>query len=205
MKKIHLLLIGSVLTLGLNQAQAQNDKTAAGFSQSYEKETKKEYASAIASLKEVFDPKSYEVNLRLGWLQYEAGQYKESMASYQTAISLMPYSIEAKLGYVYPAAALGNMDLVVAQYSKVLSIDPQNTTANYRMGLIYYDKKDYQTAFSHLEKVVNLYPFGYDALLMYAWTNYQLGKTREAKVLFTKVLWLSPNDKSALEGLALIK
>ncbi len=205
MKKINRVIFVTVMAFGLNQATAQTDKTATAFSASFEKETKKDYTGAISTMKEVYDPASYEINLRLAWLEYEAGQYKESMASYQTAMNLMPYSIEAKLGYVYPAAALGNMDLVAAQYTRILSVDPQNTTANYRMGLLYYDKKDYQKAFAHLEKVVNLYPFGYDALLMYAWTNFQLGKTREAKVLFTKVLWLSPGDKSATEGLGLIK
>lgn len=205
MKKINLFIIPVVFGMTLGTASAQSDKIATAFSQSYEKETKKDYTGALSVLKEVYDPKSYELNLRMGWLQYEAGEYKESLVSYQGAIDLMPYSIEAKLGYVYPAAALGNMTQVSAQYAKVLAIDPQNTTANYRMGLLEYTKKDYKSAFTYLEKVVNLYPFGYDALLLYAWTNYQLGKTREAKVLFTKVLWLSPSDKSALEGLSLIK
>jgi tetratricopeptide (TPR) repeat protein len=145
------------------------------------------------------------VNLRLGWLHYNAGLYKESMTYYQTAINLMPVSIEARLGYVYPAAAFGNMTEVINQYTKILEIDPQNSTANYRMGYIYYDKKDYATAYKYFEKVVNLYPFGYDGLLMFAWTNFQLGKTREAQVLFNKVLLTSPGDKSATQGLSLIK
>jgi len=38
-----------------------------------------------------------------------------------------------------------------------------------------------------------------------AWTSFQQGKYREAKVLFNKVLMYSPDDKSALEGLSLIK
>jgi Flp pilus assembly protein TadD len=40
---------------------------------------------------------------------------------------------------------------------------------------------------------------------MFAWTNYKLGKYREAKLLFQKVLLLSPDDASAKEGLNLIK
>jgi TolA-binding protein len=73
------------------------------------------------------------------------------------------------------------------------------------MGLIEYNNKRYTGAYKYFEKVVNLYPFGYDALLMFAWANFQLGKTREAKVLFQKVILISPGDKSALEGLSLIK
>ncbi len=193
------------ITLKGFKASAQNDPIETAFSKSYEFETKKEYTAAVNSLKAIYNKDSYEINLRLGWLAYEAGNNTESVSYYQLAINLMPYSIEAKFGFVYPAAALGNMNQVAEQYSKILEIDAKNTTANYRMGVISYQKKDYQTAFKYFEKVVNLYPFGYDALLMYAWTNFQLGKTKEAKILFGKVLWLYPSDKSATEGLGLIK
>ncbi|MFM7021860.1 MAG: tetratricopeptide repeat protein [Flavobacteriales bacterium] len=196
-------LIGAMM-LG-TMAGAQENLLEDAFTQSYYSEKQANYTLAISTLKKVYDPQSYEINLRLGWLCYSAGLYKESLNYYQVAAALMPYSIEAKFGVVYPAAALGNMTQVMEQYTKILAIDPQNTTANYRMGYIFYEKKDYQTAYKYFEKVVNLYPFGYDGLLMFAWTNYQLGKTREAKILFNKVLLLSPQDKSALEGLALIK
>ena len=73
------------------------------------------------------------------------------------------------------------------------------------MGLIAFTNKDYNAAYKYYEKLVNMYPFSYDGLLMYAWTNYQLGKFADAKILFNKVLLLSPADKSAKEGLGLIK
>jgi tetratricopeptide (TPR) repeat protein len=73
------------------------------------------------------------------------------------------------------------------------------------MGSIYYGRKDFVKAEKYLEKVVNLYPFDYDSMVLYAWTNLKLGKTREAQVLFNKVLLIRPKDVSALEGLALIK
>lgn len=73
------------------------------------------------------------------------------------------------------------------------------------MGMIAYNKKDYQTAYRYFDKVVTLYPFTYDALIMLAWSNYQLGKKDAATILFNRVLCLSPGDKSALEGLSMIK
>ncbi len=175
------------------------------FSSSYTLELKAEYNATMAILKTVYDEKSYEINLRLGWLNYLAGLFTESSAYYQKAISLKPYSIEAKLGFAYPAAALGNLDQVIKQYQEILKIDPQNTIANYRMGSILYGKKEYADADKYLEKVVNLYPFDYDSNILYAWTQYRLGKFREAQVLFHKVLMIRPNDSSALEGIGLIK
>ena len=184
---------------------AQIDSLQDAFTQSYYYEKVGNYPSAIASIKKVHKESSYETNLRLGWLTYNAGFYQESMAYYQKAIALMPAAIEARLGFVYPAAAFGNMTQVMEQYGKILEIDQKNTTANYKLGYIYYEKKDFQSASKYFEQLVNLYPFDYDGLLMYAWTNYQLGKTREAKVLFNKVLLLSPGDQSASSGLSLIK
>ncbi len=189
----------------LPTALFSQDRMIVAFSKSIELEYKGEYVKAIAPLREVYDEKSYEMNLRLGWLTYKATQYVESAAYYQKSVDLKPYSIEAKLGYVYPASALGNWDMVTAQYKNILEIDPQNTVVNYRMGLIDYNNKRYASAYKYFEKVVNLYPFGYDALLMFAWTNFQLGRSREAKVLFGKVLLIFPEDASAKEGLSLIK
>ncbi|MBI4649276.1 MAG: tetratricopeptide repeat protein, partial [Bacteroidia bacterium] len=131
--------------------------------------------------------------------------FTESITYYQKAMQLMPYSVEVRLGMVYPASALGNWDQVLKLYHEILGIDPNNSVVNYRLGLIYYGREDYTTAFKYFEKVVNMYPFGYDALIMYAWTNFKLGKLREAKALFNKVLLLSPDDTSAKEGLGLIK
>lgn len=206
MKTTIKLMISAILLLGTaSVVKAQDNAVGEAFTQSYYYEKVGNYSSAIASLKKVYDVSSYELNLRLGWLNYSAGLYKESMNYYQLAINLMPVSIEARLGYVYPAAAFSNMTEVVNQYTKILEIDPQNSTANYRMGYIYYDKKDYAAAYKYFEKVVNLYPFTYDGLIMFAWTNFQLGKTREAQVLFNKVLLLAPGDKSATQGLSLIK
>ncbi len=175
------------------------------FKTSYEQEAKGEYKKASETLKAVYNQDSYEINLRLGWLHYLAGLFTESTTYYQRAIDLMPYSEEAKFGITYPLSALGKWNEVENIYKKILKISPNNTTANYKLGLIYYGREDYNNAYKHFEKVVNLYPFGYDGLLMFAWTNLKMGKTREAKVLFNKVLLYSPDDKSALEGLGLIK
>jgi tetratricopeptide (TPR) repeat protein len=76
---------------------------------------------------------------------------------------------------------------------------------NYRVGLIYYNRGEFAKADPYLEKVVNLYPFDYDGLLLLAWNKLSLQKSREAKVLFQKVLLNNPGDESATEGLKLIK
>jgi tetratricopeptide (TPR) repeat protein len=180
-------------------------KLFTAFSDSYVKEKAGRYGEAVAALKGVYTTDSYEINLRLGWLTYLQGQFTESLGYYNKAIDLMPYAIEPRLGVVLPASSLGNWDMVITHYNKILAIDPNNTVTLYRLGLISYDRKDYNQAYKFFEKVVNLYPFDYQSVLMLAWTNLRLGKTREAKILFNKALLYSPDDASAKEGLSLIK
>ena len=184
---------------------SQNNDISIAFEESYKLEYNGDYKQAIEKIKEIYSAESYEINLRLGWLNYYAGFFTESTTYYQKAISLMPYSIEAKFGLINPAVALGNWNIVIKTYEKILQLDQKNSTANYRLASIYYGKKDYSSAYKYYQTVVNSYPFDYDATLMFAWTNYMLGKSREAKILFNKVLLISPKDASAIEGLSLIK
>jgi tetratricopeptide (TPR) repeat protein len=203
MKRISLMII-FVLSFLVVNAQDYTKLTAA-FSDSYVKEKSGKYGDAAIALKAFYDPNLYEINLRLGWLTYLQGQFTESLGYYNKAIDLMPYAIEPRLGVVLPASSLGNWDMVIMHYNKILAIDPNNTVTLYRLGLISYDRKDYSQAYKLFEKVVNLYPFDYQSVLMLAWTNLRLGKTREAKILFNKALLYSPEDASAKEGLGLIK
>lgn len=203
MKRIKLLTNFLFFVLVLN-AQDYSKLTMA-FSDSYAKEKAGKYQEAVNTLKTIYEAGSYEINLRLGWLSYLQGQFSESLGYYSKATDIMPYAIEPRLGLVLPASSLGNWELVIAQYNKILAIDPNNTITLYRMGLISYDKKDYNQAYKYFEKVVNLYPFDYQSVLMLGWTNYKLGKLREAKILFNKALLYSPEDASAKEGLSLVK
>ncbi|PKP22222.1 MAG: hypothetical protein CVU05_04780 [Bacteroidetes bacterium HGW-Bacteroidetes-21] len=186
-------------------AISQNKTMSEAFKASLEFEEKGDYTNAIKEISAIYNENSYELNARLGWLKYMSGQFTESVTYYEKAIQLKPMSEEARLGIVMSASSLGNWDQVILHYNKILEFNPGQTTVLYRMGLIYYNRNDFNKALTYFEKLVNLYPFTYDGLLMYAWTYFKLGKNAEAKVLFNKVLLLSPDDSSALEGLSLIK
>jgi len=186
-------------------AQQDFNATRDAFQKSYIQEATGEYSGAINSLKSVYDEKSYEINLRLGWLTYLSGSFTEAKAYYQNAINLMPYAVEPRLGLVYPVSAMGNWSEVIAQYEKILEITPNYSLVLHRLGLIYYGRNEFEKALKYFEKVVNLFPFDYDGLTMLAWTHFKLNNTREAKVLFQKALLNTPGGTSALEGLQLLK
>ena len=175
------------------------------FESSYFFEKSANYVTAIAKIKGVYDENSYEINLRLGYLYYESIKYRESENYYKKAIALKPNSIEAKLGIALPLYALASWDTLKMQYEAILKLDPNNSTVNYRMGMIYYYKPDYATALTYFQKVYDSYPFDYDNTIMLAWTMLKLKKYTEAKAYFTTVLLIRSNDPSALSGLKEIK
>ena len=201
----YIILLTSIIFASV-QVQAQDvKKIQTAFENSYTFENENNIENSIRVLKDVYLDDSYEINLRLGWLYYQKGDFYESQKYYKKAITILPYSEEAKFGLILPKAATSKWDDVIDIYKQILIISPNNTTANYRLGLIFYNKKMYSDAYVLFEKVVNLYPFDYDGLLMYAWSSLQIGKSKEARILFNKVLMNTPNNASALEGLTLLK
>lgn len=193
-----------LVLLGSSVYSQSSDLLQKAFSKSYEAENAKNYTTAISELKGVYDAKNYIINIRLGWLNYLAKNYGESINYYEKAIALKPYAIEAHFGSVKPLSALEEWDKVKKHYLEILNIDPQNTVANYWLGLIYYNRKDYENATRLFEKIVNLYPLDYDSVIMLAWSKLKNNKFADAKILFQQALIIRPNDSSALSGLKLI-
>lgn len=175
------------------------------FEKSYELEKNEDISGSLEVLKAHYSPDSYDFNIRYGWLFYRLGDFPASRDYYKKAMEILPYSHEAKFGYVLPLAGLGEWDQIVGIYNQMLIQDPKNTIIHYRLGAIFYERADYQKAYNYLEEVINLYPNDYDSNLLFAWTNFRMGKLKEARILFNKVLLIKPDCASAGEGLSLIK
>jgi hypothetical protein len=69
------VLLTAMQVAGQNFTELQD-----AFSESYRYEAQKDYSRAISVLTEVYQSESYELNIRLGWLNYLAGMYTESVA-----------------------------------------------------------------------------------------------------------------------------
>ena len=195
-----------LLLFGIQFANAQDQNTVQeAFNKSYVLESGKKYNEAIEALKSSNAINNYPIQIRLGWLTYSAKRYNESVIAYKKAAELMPASVEALLGAVNPLVAQNKWEEVEQIYLAILKNDPKNSTINFRLGQIYYNRKEYSKAEKYFSTALNLYPFDYDSMLMSGWNYYFLGKYSEAKELFNQVLLYSPKDTSALEGIRLIK
>lgn len=198
------LATGFLMMMGVIMNAQTITELQSVYSKSYAAENKGDFTAAISDIKAIYKEDDYISNIRLGWLNYLAKQYNESIPFYMNAIALNPYAIEARFGCVKPLSAIGNWEKVKEQYLEILKIDPLNTTANYWLGVIHFNRKDYKTATTLFEKVVNLYPLDYDSVIMLAWSKLNSNNYADAKILFQQALIIRPGDLSALNGLELI-
>jgi len=197
------LYLAAALLLVTGQVFAQSGAAAMqkAFRSSYANESKKNYPGAMSDIMPFYADNNYEVNLRLGWLNFLNKNYTAAQTYYQKAVNLKPNSIEAKFGYIKPLSLLESWDKVLGQYNDILKIDPQNTQANYWSGYIYYNRKQYDAAIKCFSKVIALYPFDYDGTQMLGWAYLLSGKKVEAKACFEKGLLIKPDDASCTDGL----
>lgn len=202
--RVYLLLILSAITAG-NLSGQSDSKLQAAFASSYKSEQSGNYVQGVSEIKSVYQADNYSINARLGWLFFLAKQYTESVSYYEKAIKLKPYAIEVRFGLIKALDALASWDRVKEQYEAILRIDPMNTTSLYWLGVLLYNRKDFDNAGRNFEKIVNLYPMDYGSIIMLAWTRLYQGKKADAIVLFNQALLLSPGDTSALSGLNQLK
>lgn len=192
-RRFCLLFVSIMLSLQAG-GQQLSDETFAAFKASYAAELVKDYGKAISELMSAYNENFYEINLRLGWLYYQKKEYEASQKYYRQAMKIRPKSIEAMFGFIYPAAAQTAWVEVYTTYQKILSIDPNNSVANYRIALMYYYRKEFGSAEKHLEKVIEHYPFDFDSILLMAQVKLAAGKLAESKSYYQRALLYNPSN-----------
>jgi len=182
-------------TFNLNAQVSQSDlDLRAAFKKSYEAEYNAKYAKAIEELSAYSNTASYEINLRLGYLNYLNAKFQQSALFYKKCVDVSPKSIEARLGYVNALATLEKWDEVLNQYKEILKIDAGNAKALYFISMMYYNRGDFANASTYINTYVTLYPFDFDGVNLAGWTKYNLGKKEEAITFFKKALLLNPSS-----------
>lgn len=193
MKQVITIILLGAMSFGLNG----QTKDVTAFSRSYELESQEKYDESIQTL-EAISEKDYTVHIRLGWLYYSKGEFIQSKTHYNLALKISNQSIEGYLGLAYPVAAMGNWKELTEVYQKILAIDPQNYTANYRLAYLYhYTLKDDEKALKYITKLQKLYPFDGDVSYLLASIHVKLGNITEAKEAILVALKYNPTSSSA--------
>ncbi len=166
---------------------------------SYQFERRGEYARAREALLPVYEnfPRGYTVNLRLGWLFYLEGHYRNAIHHYRIAAAVAPGAVEPLLGLSLPYLAQKNWTRVEALMYQVLKRDFYNYYGNLRLAVALRKEGKYAQAEAVCRKMLTLYPTDTAFLTELALDLYQQGKRRRALEIFRNILILDPANPVA--------
>ncbi|AEH44024.1 Tetratricopeptide TPR_1 repeat-containing protein [Thermodesulfatator indicus DSM 15286] len=193
MKKVLFTLVLTFFLMG-SSALALNVQQA--FRDSYRYEKMASYQDAIDALLPVYQkyPKFYLVNLRLGWLYYLAGKYRNSIDYYEKALSIKPSSFEALLGLSLPYMAQKNWPKVEELMRRLIREDTYNYYGNLRLAIALRLQNKADHAERVMRKMLQRYPTSVLFLVELGQDLWWQGKQNEARRVFRQVLLLSPEN-----------
>ncbi len=182
-----------LLSFGLSYKEILQD-----YQKSYFYEKIGDYKDAIRVLMPIFKayPYGYTVNLRLGWLYYLWGKYENSIFHYRRAVSIAPYSAEAKLGLSLPLMAQNRWKDVEMLMYQIISVDYYNYYANLRLAKALKNEKKYWQSIAICQKMLRLYPDALPFLVLEGENYYKLGYLKTALDIFKNTLVLDPENNT---------
>jgi serine/threonine protein kinase/Flp pilus assembly protein TadD len=131
------------------------------------------------------------------WTPYKRFPHEQAVQSYKRAIELNPNLDEAhhQLGFVY--AHIGLLDKGWQEIQKALALNPGNTLARYRLGVIDMCRGKYEEAF----EIFNSTPLENNPSLLAFYTStalFRLGRNEEASAIIEQFLKDHPKDEGGL-------
>lgn len=202
-----ILVLTVLVSIGVsNRTESKNSKMSpddiqSAYRESFKDEKSKDYGAAINALKPVLSeyPDGYTVNLRLGWLNYLNEDYEASIKCYDYALSIIPASLEAKIGSTLPLLALEEYDDVADTLNQVIKVDPLNYTANLRLAYVLRLQKKYDAAIKASNKMLAIYPTDVSFMTELGLSTYAKGEKDAATDIMWNVLVLDPENTTAKE------
>ena len=128
------------------------------------------------------------------WTPYKRFPHEQAVQSYKRALELNPNLDEAhhQLGFVY--LHIGLLDKAQKEIEKALAINPGNTLARYRLGVINMCRAKYEEAF----QIFNSTPLETNPSLLAFYTSnalFRLGRNDEAAALIEQFFKKYPKDE----------
>jgi eukaryotic-like serine/threonine-protein kinase len=165
-------------------------------------ERKKAYEDAEVAVDKALaiDPNLAEGHFARGlmlWTPYKRFPHAQAIQSYRRAIELDPNFDEAhhQLGFVY--LHIGMLDKGQKEIDKALAINPGNTLARYRLGVIDMCRGKYAEAF----EIFNSTPLEQNPELLTFYTSnalFRLGRNEEASALIERYFKDYSKDKGGM-------
>jgi len=103
-------------------------------------------------------PDQWSSHYNLGNYYLDRGEFKQAVASYETALKMEPRAVLAMVNEAMAYARMGENQNADNSLRKALNIAPANATANFNMGLLKAEENDLVTAEKHLKAALKADP-----------------------------------------------
>lgn len=208
-RSLQLLLSLAMLT-GLSSslcAELKQKDIQEAYHSSYRYEKMGNHQDAIKALRLVYNhyQQGYTVNLRLGHLYTQAGQFANALEHYQQAIQTSKYSITAKLGQMLVYIYQGQYDKSEEVGYQILNSDYYNYYGNLRLVYSLRMQKNLELSEKVCLKMLSLYPSDTLFLVEYGILKFLQEDYVVSQSIFSDVLILDPENVSAKEYTLAIK
>ncbi len=213
-KKIIITILFSVNIMAVgfsaetsNQANLQNDDTKIIFVQNLQAILETEdIKNAIAFFDTLSEKDSEDIDLMIikSSLLISSGNLEEASKLLSSLEKKEPSNLEILEMKIVAAKAGGTKTLAEKKsaISKVISLDPNNATANIELAQEQVLNRKYKTARNYYRKALTKEPNNLEALFGLGQTSYYMNELSESKKAFNKMLEINPSEAIAYQYLA---
>jgi len=197
MKKMYVLGMMFVLSvLSGMMAFADMGERQNAIRESYVLEGKANYAGAIKSLAGQYnqEPTDYFINLRMGWLNYLLGNFKNALQHYNAAIDAKGHSKAAGLGKVNTLMKTQDWTGYEDALKTLTKVFRSDYDLNLRLANYYLNTKKYEEGAEVTGNLIPYYPDDVVLLNTHGYLNMLAGKKEHAEKTFHEVLSISPDN-----------
>lgn len=205
MRRLLVGFLAVIMAVSVVHAE-ETDMLAAAFKASYTAESAGNLNEAYRQISNAAGvEKNYAGVMRLAYLKGRLGLYEEAAGQYIAAARLAPGAIEPILCQQYQYLMLKDWARLESAAKAGLALDARNYWSQTRLAYASYMQQKYKDAVEQYGRVATLYPLDLDVALMLGWSNALAGNDSAALKCFRQMLLISPDNKSAREGVAYVE
>ena len=184
-------------SVGLSPSSEYTDEASDYLAKSYLQlgETDKAISAYKKSIR--LNPTRDDIHTTLGNLYFSLDRHEEAEKEYKEAVRINPSSNNYfALGQAY--LYLGRLSEAESTFNKVRSLDPQEATGDYGLGLTYSRQGRYDKAIEHFEKAIRLENDFYDGYAEIGYAYVDMGEKEEAEKILDFLEEKDPSLASTL-------
>ena len=128
----------------------------------------------------------------LGAAYAKTGENKEALKIWEQALQINPNIPETHVNMGVSYEKMGDKKKALIAYQKALKLDEYNAMAHFNLGVIYAKEQNFQKAVKEWEIALSLEARDENILNSLAWVYEKLGRKKEALVMLSDSIKLSP-------------